>query len=133
MPRRSRARAIVLQALFRTDFDSEADVAADDAFINRRLLKNKELVEFAVGLLRGVLEKREAIDAVLAEKAANWSISRMAATDRNVLRMGAYELLYSDAPRPVVINESVELARRFGSANSAQFVNGVLDQIHKSS
>lgn len=129
MPRRSRARAIVLQALFRADFDADSDVAADDAFLNRRLLKNKELVEFAVDLLRGVLDKREEIDKLLAEKAANWSLSRMAATDRNVLRLGAYELLYTDTPRPVVINESVELARRFGSAQSAQFVNGILDQI----
>jgi len=129
MPRRSRARAIVLQALFRTDFDSDLDVAADDAFLNRRLLKNRELVEFAVALLHGVLEKREEIDALLADKAANWSLGRMAATDRNVLRLGAYELLYTDTPRPVVINESVELARRFGSAQSAQFVNGILDQI----
>lgn len=132
MPRRSRARAIVLQALFRADFDSELDVAVDDAFLNRRLLQNRELVEFAVELLHGVLEKRQEIDAVLAEKAANWSLGRMAATDRNVLRLGAYELLFTETPRPVVINESVELARRFGSAQSAQFVNGILDQIQDS-
>ena len=130
MPRRSRARAIVLQALFRGDFDTDADVAADDEFINRRLLKNTELVEFAIDLLRGVLKEREALDAILTEKAANWSLSRMAATDRNVLRIGAYELLHTDTPRPVIINESVELARRFGSAQSAQFVNGILDQLH---
>lgn len=129
MPRRSRARAIVLQALFRSDFDSDADGTLDDEFLNRRLLKNVELVEFAVQLLHGVLEKRDELDAILSEKAANWSLGRMAATDRNVLRLGAYELLFTDTPRPVVINECIDLARRFGSAQSAPFVNGILDQI----
>lgn len=129
MPRRSRARAIVLQALFRSDFDSDADGTLDDEFLNRRLLKNVELVEFAVQLLHGVLEKRDELDAILSEKAANWSLGRMAATDRNVLRLGAYELLFTDTPRPVVINECIDLARRFGSAQSAPFVNGILDRI----
>ncbi len=130
MARRSRARAIVFQALFRSDFDADVEVAMDDEFIHRRLLGNAELVQFATDLLAGVRAHRDALDCVLTEKAANWSLHRMAATDRNVLRMGAYELLHTDTPRSVVIDEAVELARRFGSAQSARFVNGILDQIH---
>ena len=72
---------------------------------------------------------RAEVDAVLEQTAANWSLKRMAATDRNVLRLGAYELLHSDTPGRVAIDEAVELAKRFGSAQSAQFVNGILDKV----
>jgi N utilization substance protein B len=68
------------------------------------------------------------LDALLAERATNWSLKRMAATDRNVLRLGAYEMLFADTPDRVAINEAVDLARRFGTQHSAQFVNGVLDR-----
>ena len=66
---------------------------------------------------------------LLEQTAANWSLKRMAATDRNVLRLAAYELLHSDTPARVAIDEAVELAKRFGSAQSAQFVNGILDKV----
>lgn len=132
MPRRSRARAIVLQALYRADFDSEADVLSDDEFLNRRLLKNEQLVEFASQLLAGVLKERDAIDRRLEAAAKNWRLDRMAATDRNVLRLGIYELLHTDTPRAVVINECVELAKQFGTGKSAKFVNGILDQVNES-
>ena len=69
------------------------------------------------------------MDELIEGAAANWSLSRMAATDRNVLRLGAYELLYADTPPKVAVDEAVELARRFGSAQSAAFVNGILDQL----
>ena len=64
----------------------------------------------------------------MEQTAANWSLKRMAATDRNVLRLGAYELLHTDTP-PGAIDEAVELAKRFGSAQSSQFVNGILDKV----
>ncbi len=71
---------------------------------------------------------REELDQMLAQTADNWSLERMAVTDRNVLRLGLYEMLYTDAPQRVAINEAVELAKRFGTAQSAQFVNGILDR-----
>ena len=74
-------------------------------------------------------QHREEVDALLEQTAANWSLKRMAATDRNVLRLGAYELLHSDTPGRVAIDEAVELAKRFGSAQSSQFVNGILDKV----
>jgi N utilization substance protein B len=72
---------------------------------------------------------RDELDALLARHASHWRVSRMAAVDRNVLRLGAYELLRTDAPAPVVIDQAVELARRFGGERSPAFVNGVLDAI----
>jgi N utilization substance protein B len=127
MPRRSRAREVVLQALYRFDLNPDRDAADDERFLNTRLLENVELVEFALSLLHGVLRNREELDSMLQARAANWSLGRMAATDRNVLRIGAYEILFSDTPGRVAINEALDLARRFGSAQSAQFVNGILD------
>ena len=64
---------------------------------------------------------------MLQSRASNWSLERMAATDRNILRLAAFEILYTETPGRVVINEAVELAKRYGTGQSAQFVNGVLD------
>ena len=90
------------------------------------------LIEFARSLVSGVRRNRQELDALLGKTADNWKLERMAATDRNILRVGAFELLYTDTPGAVVINEAVELAKRYGTANSAQFVNGILDKLHTS-
>jgi transcription antitermination factor NusB len=87
------------------------------------------LIEFARSLVAGVRRNRGELDALLGQTADNWRIERMAATDRNVLRLGAFELLFTDIPGPVAINEAVELAKRYGTAQSAQFVNGILDKL----
>jgi len=131
MPGRNRARGVVLQVLYRYDLNSERDPASDEEFIRRRLNSNPELVRFAMSLLNGVLRNVSELDTLLTERADNWSLDRMAVTDRNVLRMGAFEILYTETPGRVVINEAVELSRRFGSAQSSQFVNGVLDRFLK--
>ncbi|HNX51127.1 MAG TPA: transcription antitermination factor NusB, partial [Thermoanaerobaculaceae bacterium] len=84
--------------------------------------------EFAARLARGAIEKQPEIDARLGEHADNWRLDRMAAVDRNILRLAMYELLFApDTPPAVVIDEAVEIAKRFGSERSSQFVNGVLD------
>ena len=131
MSRRSRARAIVLQILYQDDLNPTQPEDVKIQFVNSRLKNNQELVKFADGLITGVREHRDALDEKLSKIADNWRLSRMAATDRNVLRLGAYELLHTDTPPPVVINEAIELARRYGSDQSAQFVNGVLDRLLK--
>ena len=92
---------------------------------------NDKLVAFARSLIDGVRQHRESLDRELEKTSRNWRLSRMASTDRNVLRLGAYELLHTDAPGRVVINEAIELARRYGSDNSASFVNGMLDKLMK--
>lgn len=87
------------------------------------------LIEFARTLVAGVRRNRGELDELLGNTADNWRIERMAATDRNVLRLGAFELLYTETPGAVVINEAVELAKRYGTAQSAPFVNGILDKL----
>ncbi|HOM17882.1 MAG TPA: transcription antitermination factor NusB [Thermoguttaceae bacterium] len=82
-------------------------------------------------LAAGVRRHRAEIDAALAQAAEHWSLERMAPTDRNVLRLGAYELLYESTPAPVVLDEAIELARRFGGAKSPSFVNGILDRLRR--
>ena len=128
MARRRRAREVALQALFQEDLnprDSQDQLAP---FLDSRL-KDEELREFARHLVLGVLRNQAELDALLEEKADNWSVDRMAATERAVLRLGAFEIRYADTPDRVAVDEAVELAKRFGSAQSSQFVNGILDQL----
>ena len=127
MARRSRAREVALQVLFQDDVNPPDTALATLQFLENRL-KHEELVDFAKSLIAGVRRNRGELDEMLGKIAANWSLSRMAGTDRNVLRLGAYEMLYTDTPGRVAINEAVELAKRFGSGQSAQFVNGILDK-----
>jgi N utilization substance protein B len=128
MARRSRARQVAFQVLYQDDLNPPGDPAFDEALLKRRL-GSVNLVEFARGLVAGVHRHREQLDLLIEQTAANWSLERMAGTERNILRLGAYEILYSDTPDRVAINEAVELAKRFGSAQSAQFVNGILDRL----
>ncbi len=113
--------------LFQDDLNPGLNPATTDDFLRARL-GTRELVEFARQLVSGVRRNRPELDTLLSRTAANWSLARMAATDRNLLRLGVYEILYSETPGRVAINEAVELAKRFGSAHSAQFVNGILDR-----
>ncbi len=129
MWRRSRAREVALQILFEEDLNPDHSLAAADRFLRRRLHHDPALVDFATGLVAGVRRHRAELDARLAARAAHWSLRRMAATDRNVLRLGAYEILYTDTPERVAITEAVDLARRFGSRQSGPFVNGLLDGV----
>ena len=128
MALRSRARAVALQALFQEDLNPQESPKLLSQFLTTRL-KSEELRDFARQLVMGVKRNQAELDMLLETKADNWSLSRMAATDRNVLRLGAYEIRYADTPDPVAIDEAIELAKRFGSANSSQFVNGILDKI----
>ena len=86
-------------------------------------------MQFARSLVNGVRQHRDELDALIEQAAENWSLSRMASTDRNVLRLGAYELLHTNTPDRVAIDEAVELAKRFGTAQSGPFVNGILDRL----
>lgn len=104
--------------------------AFGDLLIEERLGKSN-LAEFARGMVSGIRKHRQEVDALLEQSAENWQLSRMSSTDRNVLRLGAYELLHGDAPGQVVIDEAIELAKRFGAAQSSKFVNGILDKVFK--
>ena len=128
MSRRSRAREVVLQVLYQDDLNPGSDPSVAISFLTGRLHGDETLVAFADSLLSGVRRNRGELDQLLSEAADNWSLERMATTDRNVLRLGAYEILYSETPDRVAINEAVELAKRFGAQQSPQFVNGILDR-----
>ena len=128
MSRRSRAREVALQALFQEDLNPRDSRDQLAPFLQTRL-QDEELRDFAKSLVLGVLRNQGELDELLESKADNWSLSRMAATDRSVLRLGAFEIRYADTPDRVAIDEAVELAKRFGSAQSSQFVNGILDKL----
>ena len=135
MARRSRAREVALQLLFQRDQNSTpVPRAAVEQFARERLLGDLDMTAYCLGLYDGTLARQTEIDPKLTETATNWRLSRMHPADRNVLRMATYELLFDPAPQPleVVINEAIELARRFGSADSPAFVNGVLDRVARS-
>jgi N utilization substance protein B len=131
MTRRSRAREVALQLLFQRDLNAHIDRATIERFVRDRL-RDVSLVPFCLTLYDGVLANQADIDRRLTEAAENWRLTRMAAVDRNVLRLGAYELLHMpETPPHVALDEAIELARRYGSADSPAFVNGVLDRLRQ--
>lgn len=131
-------RIIVLQTLYEYEFRSQAeDPNADlNEIINRNLSRYDEAIgdkQFVHDLLYGIVEHQVELDGKLQPMAPEWPISQIARIDRNVLRMGLYELLYmkETVPPKVAINEAVELAKSFGSDNSSKFINGVLGTAYK--
>jgi N utilization substance protein B len=132
MTRRSRAREVALQLLFQHDHNPGIARAAIERFVQDRLRGEPALIPFCLSLYDGVLAHRAEIDQRLSESADNWRLPRMAAVDRNVLRLGAYELTCTpETPPAVAFDEAIELARRYGSADSPAFVNGVLDRLRR--
>jgi N utilization substance protein B len=118
-----------MQLLFQRDHNPGVDRESIVRFARDRL-RDDALVTFSLALYDGVVEHQAEIDGRLAAVAENWRLRRMAGVDRNVLRLGVCELLYMpDTPPLVAIDEAIELARRYGSANSPAFVNGILDRI----
>ena len=133
---RAQSRQAALQVLFSIDVGQGGAEALRPEAVARALdviAANFELAEAARGyagtLAHGVARHREEIDRWIAAHATNWRIDRMAAVDRNVLRLAVYEMRWEGLPASVAIDEAVELARRFGSDPSPAFVNGVLDAI----
>lgn len=130
MTRRTRGREIALQVLYQSEQNRGLDPAEVRRFINRRLLGDKRLVAYAEGLVAGVQANKPKIDASISDAAENWRIDRMAAIDRNIIRIGAYEILFvPQIPAKVAITEALELAKRYSTAQSSRFVNGVLDRL----
>lgn len=135
MRMRTKARELALQFLYQVDVQGEGYRAELDAFLDQELAGRggaQEARGYAVQLVDGVLTHRAEIDALLREAARNWELERMAAVDRNALRIGTYELLHAPKiPMRVAINEAIELAKRYSTEASGAFVNGILDRIRK--
>jgi transcription antitermination protein NusB len=131
MTRRSRGREIALQLLYQREQNLKADRALLEKFARERL-KDGAILEFCMLLYDGVVAHLADIDQKISAAAENWRLSRMPPLDRNVLRIGAFELLFmQDTPAAVAFDEAIELARRFGTADSSAFINGVLDRLRR--
>ncbi len=132
---RQRSRSVALQALYAEDLAEACKPARSTRVeeIFERVAQNFDLPasarDFALDLFSGTASHLDEIDALLSENAVNWKISRMAAVDRNVLRLAIFELTRTDTPVSVVLDEAIQLARRFGAESSPGFVNGVLDAV----
>src|SRR3954471_14577581 len=130
MTRRTRGREIALQVLYQAEQNPGLSPEEIRRFVERRLRGDRKLCEFAEALIAGVQANQPRIDALISEVAENWRLDRMAAIDRNILRLGAFEMLFCpDVPTKVAINESLELAKRYSTAQSSRFVNGILDRL----
>jgi transcription antitermination protein NusB len=136
---RRRAREFALQALYQADtsdgppdagLDALVEGLADPDGIGAARPAEPDEKEFALRLVAGVAERKAEIDGMLEAASTNWRVPRMPVVDRNILRLACYELLACmDVPANVSINEAIELAKRFGDADSRAFVNGILDRI----
>lgn len=134
MSNRHLARTIALQTLFEWDFNGNA--ADPEALIEKNKLEfapDFDDHDFALRLVRGVLKHQPDIDKLIVQYAPEWPLDQITNVDRNVLRLGIFELKFSTAevPPKVAINESIELAKSFGGESSGRFVNGVLGSIFK--
>ena len=131
MRKRTRARQLALQILYQIDITKASALDSLDYFWRSQRPKEDETVkQFALELVKGIQEHREAIDSKIAQYAQNWELKRMAVVDRNILRQACYELLHCpDIPPKVTINEAIELAKHFSGIEAGKFVNGILDKI----
>ena len=135
MGTRRKARETALQFLFQDDFAVKGGYSNEDidgrfdSFCLLYQISHKAR-PYALELLHGIAARRDALDAMIRENAENWRLERIAIMDRNLLRIGAYEMVFADdVPPQVAINEAVEIAKRFGSADSPGFINGILDAV----
>ncbi len=136
MANRHLARSIVLQSLFEWDFrDSNESILSDAISRNaEEFAPGNSDISFITELAQGVVKKRPEIDTIITKAAPDWPLEKISIVDRNVLRLGLYELLFADraeVPAKVAINEAIELAKSFGGENSGKFVNGVLGSVYK--
>ncbi len=139
MSKRRRGREMAVQMLYQSDLGETRPAAVFHHFNTHDYLPSKlsdenaaHAFDYAKRLVDGATEHREEIDELIKSQADNWRLERMSAVDRNVLRLAVYEFLYeTDVPKLVVMDEAIELAKKFGSEQSGRFVNGLLDGLLK--
>ena len=129
MSKREQARVLAVQTLYQWDLRGEEFADQADDFLSGST-QDSEVYFFARELAFGARQYREQADQLIGRAAAHWDMSRMAAVDRNILRLAIYEMLgRDDIPARVAIDQAIELAKRFGAAESSAFVNGILDHV----
>ena len=131
MRRRTKARELALKILYQINVTGDTYKESLRSFWKSHKT-SPQSKDFATILVQGTMENIGKIDDVISKYAMNWQIKRMAVVDRNILRMGTYELLYlPDIPPKVSINEAVDIAKKYSDPQSGKFVNGILDKIHR--
>jgi N utilization substance protein B len=129
MNRRREAREIAFRATYQSDVTGDPIDRCLGEIVEEMDVRD-DVKEFAGSLVRTLSEHREDIDAAVSRIARNWSLGRMAATDRSIIRLAAAELLYhGDTPTRVALDEAIEIAKKYGMETSGSFVNGILDRI----
>lgn len=124
-------RESVFKTLFQWDFQKDEDLT-EIAKQQISLLEDEKLREQAYSYIEGIKKTIESLDEIISKYLQNWTLDRLSVTDRNILRLGTYELLYvDDVPIEVTLDEMIELGKTYGTENSGKFVNGVLDRIAK--
>ena len=133
MGQRRESREIALQVLFQREL--APDIQIEDALnlFRSSFEAEREVWNYATLLLRGVATHKEGIDEAIQAASAHWSLKRMALTDLNIMRIATFELLFSEDPPPplAVIDEAIEISKKYGTNDSASFTNGILDQMRK--
>jgi N utilization substance protein B len=130
---RRKGRELALQALYQMEITGDCSAAAVDSFL-AHFEGNAKVKEFARRLVCGALAERAEIDRLIDLALVNWKLERLAKVDFLILRLAAYELVFcADIPTTVSLDEAIEIAKRFGSEESASFINGVLDHVARSS
>jgi transcription antitermination factor NusB len=130
--RRRKAREVALQFLYQLDLQGEADPTPHAAEFWARHPLDDDVRGFAEDIVRGAKTMQPKIDEIIARLTEHWDLDRMAVVDRNILRLAVYELGWrEDTPPKVVINEAIEIAKKFGTRESSRFINGILDRVHR--
>ncbi|MBI2082569.1 MAG: transcription antitermination factor NusB [Deltaproteobacteria bacterium] len=131
MGQRRKARELALQLLYQMEMQDVGPKVVIDRFAESEEYP-EEAKKFSYELVEGTYRNRREIDELIEKHSSHWKIARMSAVDRNILRLGVYELSYlNDVPTSVAIDEAIEIAKRFGTENSGAFINGILDNIAK--
>lgn len=128
---RRQARELALQILFQTEFAPQINIQTFLSVFEQSL--EAEIIDYADQLVKGVISRKADIDNKLQASSSHWKVERMATIDRNILRIAVYEMKFAAEPikENIAINEAVEIAKKYGTSESASFVNGLLDQVSK--
>lgn len=131
MGKRRKARESALQILYQLEFDDSQVDQAIDLFWQKKKAP-EETKEYSRWLVKGILSHEKEVDEAIQSISEHWRISRMAVVDRNILRLASFELLHAENIAPaIIINEAIEIAKKFSSPEAATFVNGILDALRK--
>jgi N utilization substance protein B len=128
---RSMVRTVVFQILYQEELNPGSLATRAESYIVQELPRHEPLLKFARQLLENTLTHRETVDEQLSAVSRNWTLARMSPVDRSILRLAASEILYAGTPKPIAIDEAIELAKKFGTKDSPAFVNGILDHVQR--